>query len=141
MKYFMTALILTAGLFVLTGCFNQQEANAKMAKGCEAGAKVLAKETLATKKASFGVADEHGPTYRMVTIDALRNKGEWSEEEVQYSCVFNESWVFFGSSHKAVLIKINVNGRTMGRNKDGKIEGELSDFMALTDAVDGAMDQ
>lgn len=128
-------------VFVLSGCVTQQQADAKMGKGCEASViAMIAPKTLMTVK-STNYSDEQNKEslYRRVTIVAVEKDG-WLELEKTYSCLFAQDWGLFKSSHTAMLEQLVIGDQILGK-KDGVIQGSMDDFLQLTGAAETAMGQ
>lgn len=140
MKRFTVLSVLSCA-FLLTGCVTQEQADAKMAKGCEAGVNALISPRTIQEIKVRRYTDEQaeGGLHRRITLEAVEKDG-WLELDREYSCLFMEEWSLFKSGHKALLIQVNADGEVYGK-KDGRIIGDLDDFLALTDAVETAMGQ
>lgn len=138
----MKHLLLILPLLMLTACVDQETADAKMVKGCEAGISALLEgDTLAGVKGHKAeTKDFQGEgNHRFVTIDVIEKDG-WMEFDKSYTCVFLEEWGAMRSSHKALLIQLKVNDRIYGKD-NGVITGDWDDFLGLTRVVDKAMGQ
>jgi hypothetical protein len=66
-------------------------------------------------------------------------EGDFSETEVEGSCLFSEQWGMMKSTHAAMLEQVVFNGNMIGKDKDGNIQGDMNDFMKLNEKVDAAM--
>ena len=139
----MKKLILSgSALLLLSGCVSQDQADAKIARGCEAGVKaLLAPVTIKEVKAKhFSFEENSEGRHRAVKLDTVTKDG-WLETEKSYACVFAQQWGLFKSSHTALLTRIELpDGRIVGK-KDNKIIGDMGQFLKLTETVQDAMQQ
>lgn len=140
----MRKLFVALGLcssFFLAGCVSQQQADQKMAKGCEAaiGAMIAPKQILEVKSTRFADEQTEGSIYRRIGLTAVEKDG-WIEAEKEYSCLFAQQWGLFRLNHIALLEQMTYNDEIKGK-KDGKIIGSMEDFLKLTKAADSAMGQ
>lgn len=133
--------LLTLSTLALTGCVTQEQADEKMAKGCEAGVNALIapKEISTVKSTNFSTETTNEGPHRRVTLAVVEKDG-WLELDKEYSCLFAQDWGMFKSSHKALLVQTDIDGSVYGK-VDGIITGSLDDFMKLTATVDAAMNQ
>ncbi len=137
MKKYLFCLLAVS---LLSACGdNRGEKDKKLARGCQAGIKsLLAQEKYdrqIEKITSRKFADETDG--RRVTLNAMtKNKEFGYEKDESFNCLFAETSNFFG--WKAEIQQLNIGEDAYGR-KDGKILGELQDFLDLTDAVAKAM--
>jgi len=140
MKRLSAVLLLTTSL-ALTGCVTQQQADAKMGKGCQsAAAAMIAPKTITNvKSTTYADEDTEGSIYRRVVVTATEKDG-WVEVDKQYSCLFSQDWGLFKMSHTALLEQLTYDGNMIGK-KDGKIQGSMDDYMKLTGAAETAMTQ
>ena len=125
----------------LSGCVNQQQADAKMGKGCEAGLAAMMgnKQILTVKATNYSDEQTEGSLYRRVTIDLVEKDG-WAELDKKYSCLFAQEWGPLKSTHTALLEQIVMDDKIIGK-KDGVILGNINEFMNLVSKVDTAMTQ
>ena len=134
--------VLLAGLSViaLAGCVSQEQADAKMKKGCQAAiGAMIAPTTIKEVKSSTAAPEKMlASTYRRVTLKYVE-EGDFSETEVEGSCLFSEQWGMMKSTHAALLEQVVFNGNMIGKDKDGNIQGDMNDFMKLNEKVDAAM--
>ena len=125
----------------LTACVTQEQADVKMAKGCQAGVNSLlkdqGKELSEIKVQRYADEQAEGGLHRRITLEGTEKDG-WLELDKRYSCLFAEEWGFFKSSHTALLVQITVDDVLYGK-KDGVIQGSLEDFMKLSNSVAAAM--
>ncbi len=140
MKHFIlvTALLSTA---VLTACVSQEQADAKMIEGCKAAVNaMIAPETIKEYKTTTAEAENTmGSVYRRVRLTYIQN-ADFAEAEREGSCLFSEQWGVFKGSHAALIEQVVYNDELIGK-KDGNIEGDMNDFLKLSEKVDAAMAQ
>lgn len=139
MKKFLLA---ASSLLLLGGCVSQDQADAKLAKGCEAGANALIKPAMLKeiKSTNFSFEENVEGQHRRVTLNTITKDG-WLETDKQYSCLFAQQWGFFKSSHAGILVQIKMpDGKIVGK-EDGHILGEVDDYLKLSDTVQDAMKQ
>ena len=140
MKKFVVVLAGVSAL-TLSGCVTQQQADEKMFKGCEAAiGAMIAPDTIKEVKSSTA-ADEKtmGSVYRRVSVAYVEND-DFANTELQGSCLFSQQWGMMKSSHAALLEQVVFDDRLVGK-KDGNIEGDMNDYIKLTEKVDAAMGQ
>lgn len=133
--------LIAVSTLALTGCVTQEQADEKMAKGCEAGVSsmIAPKEIAAVKTRNYADEQAEGGLHRRVTLGVTEKDG-WLELDKEYSCLFMEEWGMFKSSHKALLVQVQIDDSTYGK-VNGVITGSLDDFLKLTEHVDEAMGQ
>ena len=121
----------------LTACISQDQADIKMANGCAAGINALispeGKEVATIKVQRYANEQAEGGLHRRVTIEAIEKDG-WLELDKEYSCLFMQQCGPFKSSHRALLVQVNIDDEIIGK-KDGKIMGSYEDFSNLSSAV------
>jgi hypothetical protein len=139
MKKF-TVLLAGLSIVALTGCVSQEQADAKMKKGCQSAiGAMIAPTTIKDVKSSTAAPEKMlSSTYRRVTLKYIE-EGDFSETEVEGSCLFSEQWGMMKSTHAAMLEQVVFNGNMIGKDKDGNIQGDMNDFMKLNEKVDAAM--
>lgn len=125
----------------LAGCVSQEQADAKMGKGCQSAVEaMIAPKTLTTvKSVRFANDQTEGSLYRHVTVQAVEKDG-WLELDKEYECLFAQEWGFLKGSHTALLERVKFGDTVIGK-VDGKIVGSLDDFMKLTTSAETAMGQ
>jgi hypothetical protein len=135
--------VLLAGLstIALSGCVTQEQADAKMIKGCEAAvAAMIEPTTIKEVKASTAAPEKTmGSVYRRVKV-SYTEQGDFAETVKEGSCLFSEQWGMFKSTHASMLEQVVYNDQLIGK-KDGNIEGDMNAFMKLNEKVDAAMAQ
>ena len=137
----MKKFILSASaLLLLSGCVSQDQADAKLARGCEAGIQALIRPVMIkeVKSKNFSFEENAEGQHRAVKIDTITKDG-WLELEKSYICVFAQQWGLFKSSHGAILMQIRMpDGKIIGK-KDNKIVGNMDQFLKLTETVQASM--
>lgn len=138
MKKLMLAVCAT---LLVTGCSSREEADQKIARGCEAGVKVL----LDKQEYDRQIASIKNKTFssetlgRKVTLDTVvKNKGYGYEADESFSCTFSEEYSFGFIAYKASLMQIKIGDTTFGL-EGGQVLGDMEDYMKLTGAVEAAM--
>lgn len=128
---------------LLSGCSSREEADVKLAKGCEAGVTSL----LAAEKYDHQIAKVNKVTYTMETLGRMvhldtttKNKVYGYEAEEKFSCIFSESYSMGYIAWNARLERITIGSDVIGRDDQGNIQGGLNEYMNLTDAVQSALD-
>lgn len=140
MKHFALPLA-AVSILALAGCVSQEQADAKMVKGCEAAiGAMINPDTIKEVKAST-TEDEKtmGSVYRRVTLTYVEND-DFANTELQGSCLFSQQWGMMKSSHAALLEQVAYDDQIVGK-VDGNIQGDMNDFLKLTETVDAAMAQ
>jgi hypothetical protein len=136
-------MIVMAGIsaLALSGCVSQDQADAKMAKGCAAGigSLIAPKEIKEVKSQNFSAEENAEGMHRRVTLDILQKDG-WVETDKSYSCLFAQEWGFLNMNHRALVVQIKIDDTVYGK-KDGEILGGFQDFLKLTEVMDAAMAQ
>lgn len=135
-KYGILAAI---SILTLSGCVTREQADAKLAKGCAAGAEALLPEGGKVNniiESTFGPSPE-GPGMRHVKIKTATMDG-WLEEEKTYECIFEESFGIFKSNHTASIYQVRTGEQIYGK-AGNEIKGSTEDFIRLTDAIRKAM--
>ncbi len=141
MPKFFTALILMSFL-PLIACTSQEQADAKMVKGCKAAVSSLIspKEIIEVKKEEFSFEKtQDDGKLRSIALTIFEKDG-WIEIDKTYSCLFLEQWGFMKTSHKALIIQVDIDGEITGK-VDGRIQGGFDEFLKLTETIDKAMGQ
>lgn len=128
-------------VLALAGCVTQEQADAKMKKGCEAAiAAMIAPATIKDVKSTSAESEKTmGSTYRRIKIGYVEND-DFAESVKEGSCLFSEQWGMMKSTHAAMLEQVTFNGQLIGK-KDGNIEGDMNAFLKLNERVDAAMAQ
>lgn len=135
------AFISAISVLTLSACVSQEQADAKMAKGCESAlgamlAPVTIKEVKGFKADYEGML---GIKYRRLTVTYIEND-DFAASEKTGACLFSEEWTAMKGSHLAMLEQVTVNGRLVGK-RNGVIQGSVDDFVKLTEGADTAMGQ
>ena len=129
--------VLLAGIstIALSGCVTQEQADAKMIKGCEAAvAAMIEPTTIKEVKASTAAPEKTmGSVYRRVKV-SYTEQGDFAETVKEGSCLFSEQWGMFKSSHAAMLEQVTWGDNQLIGKKDGNIEGDMNQFMRFQSA-------
>lgn len=137
----MKKILLSAvATLTLAGCVSQDQADEKMARGCQAGVESqLGNAQIENiKSTNYSFESNVEGQHRRVTFDA-RTKDGWVELDQTFSCLFAQQWGFFKSSHAAVLMQVKMpDGRVIGK-QDGILVGDIGDFARLSESVNAAM--
>lgn len=135
--------VVCAGVSVLalTGCVNQEQADAKMFKGCESAiATMIAPAEIKEVKSKNAAAEKTmGSVYRRTTL-TYTEVGDFAEIVKEGSCLFSEQWGMFKGTHASMLEQVVYNEELLGK-KDGIIQGDMNAFLKLNETVDAAMGQ
>ena len=126
-------------VLIVTGCMSREQADAKLAKACEAAVNVFLVDGQRIDKvnnATFS-GSPVGPDFRHVTIHTAMIDG-WLEAEYDYDCTFQEGFGFLNSGYTASIYNVNVDGRIIGKS-GSEILGEAEDHMKLNEAVRAAL--
>lgn len=129
-------------VLTLTGCVNREQADAKLAKGCAAAAKIFLDKGITLKevqKSSFKRSKEFGEGYREVRLHVIESDG-WYEPEKEYACVFAEEFGMFNMGHDASIYQVVVDGELYGK-KGEEVIGSLQDFLKLDETVQRALNE
>lgn len=132
-------LALCFAALLLSGCVSREQADAKLAKACEAGIRATLpdyqtfEEVLEVKASDSSI----GPNMRQIRIKGKLEDG-WLGIEENFTCVFDESFGFLGSSHTAAIYQLRLPGKVIGQ-AGPDITGSAQDFIKLTDAVSEAL--
>lgn len=135
-------LLYTLSLLALSGCVTREQADAKLARGCLAGAELFLDEGFKIgeiRETTYRDSPGLGKGYREVTIKALETDG-WYEAEKAYQCIFMESFAIAGLSHTATLYQLRVNGQVYGKEGD-QLLGSFGDHLKLTETVEQGMNR
>lgn len=138
MKKLFALVCVTA---LLTGCSSREEADAKLARGCEAGVKVLLNKPEYDRQISRIASktftdDSMGRKVSLVT--KVKNKSYGYEADETFNCVFAEEYSFGFIAWKANLMQLKIGENTYGL-EGGQVMGDMSDYMSLTAAIEAAM--
>lgn len=138
-KRFSTLILMGVCAMTLSACVSREQADAKLAKGCEAGVNVILPEgrkITRIAKSEFTPATE-GAGMRHVKLTAVETDGFLETENV-FECVFEESFGFLGSGHTAAIYQVRA-GDTMIGKSGNQIVGDAQIFLKLNDAMRDAM--
>lgn len=134
-----TFVLLGTCALLLSGCVSREQADAKLAKGCQAGVNALLPEGRTITKIAdtkFSPSPE-GPSMRHVSLKAIENDG-FLEVENTFECVFDESFGFMNMNYTASIYQVRTGERVVGKSGN-EILGDANDFLKLTDAIREAM--
>lgn len=138
-RKFSTFILIGACAMILSGCVSREQADAKLAKGCEAGVNVILPEgrkIARIAKSEFTPATE-GHGMRHVKLTAIETDSFLESENI-FECVFEEGFGFLNSSHTAAIYQVRA-GDTMIGKSGNEIVGDAQVFMKLNDAMRDAM--
>jgi hypothetical protein len=139
MKISARCFLIFISLFALSGCVSRDQADEKLAKGCQAGVEAILPEGYSIARVEskeFSPATE-GTGYRHVTLKATQMDG-WLETPQTYECVFEESFGIFHTSFTAAIYQIKTEDKIVGKS-GGELIGDTEDFIKLNDAIRKAM--
>ncbi len=126
---------------VLTGCGSREQAETKLARGCEAAAKSMLNKDQYDHQIEKVTGQKFGKSdgFTLVTVDTVtKNKQYGFENPETFQCKFEESSGPFGMSWKAALVQVKIGEDVYGSD-GGQLFGSVEDQMALTAAVEAAM--
>ncbi len=135
-------LIISAiSVLALSACVSQEEADAKMAKGCESAIGAMLAPITIKEVKGFNADYEGmlGIKYRRLAVTYVEND-DFAAAEKTGTCLFSEEWTAMKGSHLAMLEQVTVNGKLVGK-RNGVIQGSVDDFVKLTEGADTAMGQ
>jgi len=123
----------------LTGCVNREQADAKLAKACEAAVNVFLVDgqRIDKVKGSTATASPEGPDMRHITIQTIMMDG-WIEAENNYECVFQEGFGFLNSGYTASIYQVKVGDTVVGKSGN-EVLGTAEEHMKLNEAVRKAL--
>lgn len=126
-------------VLALTGCVNREQADAKLAKACEAAVNAFLGEGQRIDKVngSTATASPEGPDMRHVTIHTIMMDG-WIEAEYDYECIFQEGFGFLNSGYTASIYQVKIGEDVIGKSGN-EILGNADDHMKLNEAVRKAL--
>ena len=132
-------IFLSLCCLALSGCVSREQADEKLARACMAGVKVLLPEGTRTgdiKDRRFSPSPE-GQNFRHVTLKAVEMDG-YLENEVDYECVFEESFGFLKANFTASVYQVRFHDKVYGKSGN-EIQGSFNDFLKLSDAMRKAL--
>ncbi len=127
-------------LLLLTSCVTREQADTKLAKGCEAAAGLFLDDSFSikeVKRKTYNQDPEFGNGYRKVMLFAVETDG-WLDLDKEYVCIFAEEFGVFNSSHNATIYQLKVNDQTYGI-ENGNVLGDIQKHMKIMNAVEDAM--
>ncbi|MFA5593437.1 MAG: hypothetical protein WC989_09020 [Micavibrio sp.] len=140
----MKKLLLIAGCMsalALGACVSQQQADARLAKGCEAATGAMLEPRTIKDVRGFTAEEDRseGSIHRRIKLTYVEND-DFAESEHVSECLFSQQWGFFKTAHAALLEQLIVNGQLVGK-KGGVIVGSMDDFLKLSGHAESAMGQ
>lgn len=129
-------------LIILSGCVDRAAADAKLARGCAAGAEIFIDEGFEIKQitnSKFKDSPGLGKGYREVTIDVMVTDS-WYEGEETYQCIFVESIGIMGQ-HSATIYQLRLSDDEVYGKEGDKIIGSFQDHLKLTEVVEQGMNR
>lgn len=135
-----TIPLLALALILISGCVERGAADAKLTKGCAAGAETLLDEGFEikeTKAQKFQTPAGLGKGYREVILTVVESDG-WHEGDKTYNCIFYEEFGPLNMSHRASIYQIRSGEEIYGKEGE-KILGSLNDWLKLSEAVETKM--
>ncbi len=134
-------MMIGACALALTGCVSQEQADAKMGKGCEAAlmAQIGGDNVKDITQAGATADVRVEGTYRRINMTYVESQA-FDQTPKNAECLFAESWGPGKSSHTAILEQLKANGTIYGKD-GGVMQGALEDFLKLTEAAAKAMGQ
>jgi hypothetical protein len=125
----------------LGACINQEQADAKMTKGCEGALNAQlgtdkVKDPRFTAATGETTADGSFRRIDMTFVEAT----SFDTTPRPVKCYFSEQWGAMKSSHTALLEKLDINGTVYGK-QGGVVQGPLEEFLKITEAAAQAMGQ
>lgn len=129
----LTALTcLTAATLTLSACVTREQADAKLAEACQAGAEAFMEEGYEIKDIASTEFSGDGTDNRTVTMNVLETDG-WANLDKVYSCVFKEQFSFGNTAHNATILKLDTGDKVVGQTETGLV-GTMEDFSKLVEA-------
>lgn len=126
-------------VLALSGCINREQADAKLAKACEAAVNAFLPEGQRIDKIKDATysASPQGPDFRHVKIHTVMMDG-WLETEYDYECTFQEGFGFLNSGFTASIYQVNTGETVIGK-AGNEVLGTAEDHMKLNEAVRKAL--
>ena len=138
-----TLPFLLLSLIILSGCVDRAAADAKLARGCAAGAVIFIEEGFKIKEITekkFRDSPGLGKGYREVTLSAIESDG-WYDAEVSYQCIFVETVGLFNTTHKATIYQLRLGDDEIYGKEGDKLLGTFDDHLKLTEVVEQGMNR
>ena len=139
---FKASPLLLLSLILLSGCVDRAAADAKLARGCAAGAEIFIDDGFEIKEIvskKFQDAPGLGKGYREVTLNVIESDG-WYDGEESYKCIFAETVNPFGS-HQATIYQLRLSDDEVYGSDGDKILGTFDDHLKLTETVEQGMNR
>lgn len=124
----------------LGACVSREDADTRLAKGCEAASNLLLKEGFKIKEvksSKFKTSSEFGTGFREVNLNAVESDN-WIDYDREYKCTFIEEMGPLGLTYSADFYQITVNGETFGKSGT-EILGDTDLLSRLTAATQAAI--
>ncbi len=138
MKYLC---LFALSLLMLGGCTSRDDADQKMARGCEAGARAFMKEGFDiknTKSQSFKtISTNSGDNMREITLSVKESDG-WIDRDEEYVCTFAEEFSVLNLKHIATIYQLKIYNKIYGMDGN-EIHGSPEEHSKLTETVQNAM--
>jgi hypothetical protein len=132
--------IALASVFILTGCISREQADAKLERGCAAGAELFMGEGHKVKEIKdrqFRDDPTLGSGYREVRLVVIDTDG-WYDADKEIKCIFAENFNFL--QHTATIYQLKMDEKTWGM--EGKeILGTMEEHLKLTETVEQGMNR
>ena len=140
MKRYVLILTLGFASLTLSACVSRDQADARLANGCAAGAELFLTEGNKIKEIKdkiFRDDPDLGKGYREVRLFVVQSDG-WYDQDQEYKCIFSESLGLTG--HTATIYQLQLNGQTYGK-KGEELLGTYEDHLKLTETVEQGMNR
>ncbi len=127
-------------VFLLSGCVSREQADARIERGCAAGAEIFLEEGHKIKQVKdrqFRDFPELGKGYREARLVIVDSDG-WYDADKEIKCIFAENYNFMG--HTATIYQLKMDERTWGK-EGNEILGSMEEHLKLTEAVEQAMNR
>jgi hypothetical protein len=138
-----TKLILaSACLLLVTACSSRDEADRKMARGCEAGIRVLLAKENSDRQLDRVTSRNFSSDgkIRVITMaGGTKHKEYGYDTDETFSCRFTEEYSVGFIGWRASLQQIKIGETIFGKDNAGTLQGDLQDYINLTGEVDDAM--
>ncbi len=129
-----------ASVLVLTGCVSREQADAKLERGCAAGAELFMGEGHKIKEVKDRIFRDEpglGKGYREVRLVVIDTDG-WYDADKEVKCIFAENFNFM--QHTATIYQLKMDDKTWGK-EGNEILGSMEEHMKLTETVEQGMNR
>ncbi len=137
LKRFVSTSLLCLAALALTACVTREQADAKLANGCKTGVETLLEDGQTIDKFTPAFSSPEPGQRHIVLTAYLKDDPDNAQT---YDCLFEESFGPMNSSHNAMISRVQVGDKILGKAGD-KIEGDAEDFIKLDTAVAKGMRQ